>query len=687
MTLVGPGGIGKTRLAVAAARQIAVEDGAWLVDLAEIGSPGDVPRAVAGTLEIKEGAGRTLTASIVTALRTRRTLLVLDNCEHVVDGAAALAQAVAEGCPGAQVLATSREGLGLGHGHERLVPVPPLDPAGAGADLFSERAAAVAPTFDPRASRPTVEQICRRLDGVPLAIELAAAWTASLTPAELLDRLDDQLRLLVGGRRTAAARHRTLRATIAWSYDLLSPSEQVLLQRLSVLAGPFDRAAAEAVAGAAAGQGTPHRSAAAAVDTGDVLHALVQRSMVVAEAGRFGQRFRLLETMRQFAAERLAPTGDSGLVAGRHARWCIDRVTELHRLLTGPAEVEGVARLDELWPNLRAALAAAATTGDRRLMHGLVRPVVAEVAFRNRSEIGDWVERLLAITPPEDRELVVFGLAWAAQRYKLSHDPAAYQRLVDRYGEPDHPLVRHARAAVTGDYAALADCAPAALAERRRRGEHDLAEQLDLDVGAALLFCGRSADGDARIAALAERYRRQGPPTLLSWAPMLLGYSASVQGRHEHAGRLLDEAVGVEVPEHTHSPSQAIRARAVFRRGDRPRAFRLLGGYVEDLLDTGNMQGICAASVEFVNMVAALDRLPDAACLLRYLDTTGLLDAAFWSTQVAAARDRAAAAIRTAPDRDQPAGHRLDDRRALEYMRRVLDELERPRVNSTVIGA
>jgi len=350
VTLVGPGGIGKTRLAVAAARQIAVEDGALLVDLAEIGSPGDVPRAVAGTLGIKEGAGRTLTASIVTALRTRRALLVLDNCEHVVDGAAALAQAVAEGCPGAQVLATSREGLGLGHGHERLVPVPPLDPAGAGADLFSERAAVVAPTFDPRANRPTVEQICRRLDGVPLAIELAAAWTASLTPAELLDRLDDQLRLLVGGRRTAAARHRTLRATIAWSYDLLSPSEQVLLQRLSVLAGPFDRAAAEAVAGAAAGQGTPHRSAAAAVDTGDVLHALVQRSMVVAEAGRFGQRFRLLETMRQFAAERLAPTGDSGLVAGRHARWCIDRVTELHRLLTGPAEVEGVARLDELWP-------------------------------------------------------------------------------------------------------------------------------------------------------------------------------------------------------------------------------------------------------------------------------------------------------------------------------------------------
>ena len=159
----------------------------------------------------------------------------------------------------------------------------------------------------------------------------------------------------MGGRRTAAARHRTLRATIAWSYDLLSPSEQVLLQRLSVFAGPFDRAAAEAVAGAAAGQGTPHRSAAAAVDTGDVLHALVQRSMVVAEAGRFGQRFRLLETMRQFAAERLAPTGDSGLVAGRHARWCIDRVTELHRLLTGPAEVEGVARLDELSPNLRAA--------------------------------------------------------------------------------------------------------------------------------------------------------------------------------------------------------------------------------------------------------------------------------------------------------------------------------------------
>jgi hypothetical protein len=154
---------------------------------------------------------------------------------------------------------------------------------------------------------------------------------------------------------------------------------------------------------------------------------------------------------------------------------------------------------------------------------------------------------------------------------------------------------------------------------------------------------------------------------------MLLGYSASVQGQHERAGRLLDEAVCVEVPERTHSPSRAVQARAVFRRGDRTRAYRLLGGYVEDLLDTGNMQGTCVAGVEFVNMMAALDRLPDAARLLRYLDSTTLLEAAFWGNQVAAARARVAAASHPPPDGDHPPGP--DDRWALGYMRRVLHEL------------
>jgi predicted ATPase len=649
VTLVGPGGVGKTRLAVAAARRAAVEDGAWRIDLTEISAAGDVPRAVAGPLGINERPGRTLTESIVAGLRARQTLLVLDNCEDVIDGAAALAQAIAEGCPHVRVLATSRDGLRLGHGHERLIAVAPLAPAGPGVELFNERASAVSAGYDPLAGRRDVEEICRRLDGVPLAIELAAARTTSLAPADLLARLDDHLPVLVGGPRTGAARHRTLRATIGWSYDLLSPPEQSLFQRLSIFAGPFDVAAAEAVGGDAAV---------------DLLGGLVERSMVVVEPGPLGRRFRLLETMRQFAAGHLAAAGHTGLVAERHARWCLDRVTRIHRLLAGPAEVEGVARLDELWPNLRAAFDWACAANDRRLAHRLVRPVVAEVALRNRNEIGDWVERILAITPPDDTELVIFGLAWAAQRYKLSNNPGAYDLLVDRYGEPDSPLVRRARACAHADYAALAEWARPATAELRR-GDHDLAEQAEVDLGAALLLRGHFAEGDALVGRLAERYRAQGPPTLLNWCLMLLGLSASGQGEHDRAARLFDEAVSVEIPKRTHGPNRLIEARTLFRRGDRQHGLRILHAYIEELLDTDNMQGACVAAIEFINMMTQIGRLPAAAHILRYVETTGLLDGPTWATQVADAKAQLAE-VQTATEVCR------DDRQALEYMRRVL---------------
>ena len=246
VTLVGPGGIGKTRLALGAARRFEVEQAgaAWLVGLATIAASGDVARAVAAVLGVTESPGRTLTESVVAALEPQRALLVLDSCEHVIEGAADLARAVSEGCPDVRVLATSREGLGLGP--EKLVAVAPLEAAGPGVELFNERAAAASPTFDPHGGRDAVEEICRRLDGVPLAIELAAARTTSLSPADLVERLDDRLRLLSGGRRNSVERHRTMRATIRWSYDLLTPPEQLLFQRLSIFAGPFDLSAAEA---------------------------------------------------------------------------------------------------------------------------------------------------------------------------------------------------------------------------------------------------------------------------------------------------------------------------------------------------------------------------------------------------------------------------------------------------------
>jgi predicted ATPase/DNA-binding SARP family transcriptional activator len=666
VTLVGPGGIGKTRLALAAARMSDVDgaSGAWLVELAEIASSGDVPRAVADALGVTERPGRTLLQSIVAFLRSRAALLVLDNCEHVIDGAAGLARAIAEGCTDVRVLATSRASLGVPD--ERLIAVAPLEPAGPGAELFIERALAVSQTFDPNAVRDDVEEICRRLDGVPLAIELAAARMRSLAPADLLARLDDQLRLLTSRRRTSIGRHRTLRATIQWSYDLLTPPEQVLLKRLSVFAGTFDLAAAERVTADAEVD---------VVDVDDLLDNLVDRSMLIVEPGPFGRRFRLLETMRQFAAEHLSERGHTDPIAERHAQWCLDQVTRIHKLLTGPAEIEGVARLRELWPNLRAAVDWACASRDRKFAHALVRPIAAEVALRGRHEIGDWAERILAITPPDDEGLTVFWLTWAAERYAQSGDQEAYQRLVRHYGEPDHPLIRYTRAYLHGQGDELRACLPEVVAGLRRQGDDYLAGLMELNTAGTLLGIGRFEEVDAFVSALADRYRAQGPPTLLNWTLATLGYSAMFQGKLAQADRYFAESASVDVPDRTLSANKTIEARAAFRRGQRTRAFRILRSYIDELLETDNVIAASVVGIEFINMMAAIDRLPDAARMLGYLETTNDFGALASRTLVSDAANKIAADTAPTPDPEQAPAQRLDDRQALAYMRDILAEL------------
>jgi predicted ATPase/DNA-binding SARP family transcriptional activator len=664
VTLVGPGGIGKTRLALAAADRADVDagaaggGGAWLVELAAHGSSSDVPRAVASVLDVRESVGRTLTASIVTALQSHRALLVLDNCEHVIDGAAAMARAVAEGCPDVRVLATSREGLGLRD--EQLVVVAPLEPAGPGVELFNERAAAASAAFDPDADRDEVAEICRRLDGIPLAIELAAARTRSLSPVELVERLDDRLRLLTGGRRASVERHRTLRATIQWSFDLLTPAQQAMFRILSIFAGPFDRGAAEAIA-----------VDADPVDVDDLLGDLADRSMLVVESGPFGRRFRLLETMRQFAAEQLAEDGDTDVLAARHARWCLDEVIAIRRLLEGHDEIQGVTRLDELWPNLRGAVDWACATGDLRLATALIGPVAAEIYLRSRSEIGDWAERILAITPPDHEDVIAFGLTWAARRYMRNLDLDGYERLVGRYGEPDRPMIRYARAFLTDDYEGRAEAAAWAVTELRRRGEHYVADLNELvAVGLTWLMSGRLEEHDALVTALVERFRVHGPPTGLQWALTYLGISASMQGRHLEAAQFYEEAAGVDVPDRTQTLKNPLAAAGALRRGDQSGAFHMLRSYIADVLDTDNVYVGKFACIEFVKMMVKVDRLPEAARILGFLEATDSLDLAGLQSRVTGPTAADPAIVR-----ERATGRNLDDRGALTFMRDVLDRL------------
>jgi len=360
MTLTGVGGVGKTRLAVEVAARLADEfpDGVWFFELAAVTDPAAVPDAVAALLGITQQPGKTVTESVASALEGRSRLLVLDNCEHVLDAAADLIEAILAASAATKMVATSREGLGIAD--ERLWPVPSLD-VGAGVDsaavaLFVERAQHVSPRFtvgdDGEAA--AVVEICRRLDGIPLAIELAASRMASMTAIEVRDRLDQRLQLLVGSRR-ALERHHTLRHAVAWSYDLLDDAEQALLDRCSVFAGGFDLQSACAVAGS----DDPDDYAVL-----DLLDALVRKSLLVADKPSGRTRFSMLETIRQFAEEQLVAAGAAEEVRAAHARYFAGREADVLALWDSPRQREAYTWFTTELANLRTAFRWAADRGD-----------------------------------------------------------------------------------------------------------------------------------------------------------------------------------------------------------------------------------------------------------------------------------------------------------------------------------
>ncbi|MCL9762179.1 BTAD domain-containing putative transcriptional regulator [Frankia sp. AiPa1] len=390
VTLVGPGGAGKTRLAVETGRRLLADDwavdGVWLVELAPIMAGSDIPQAVFAALNLREqvvvntvrirgGAEADPVARLVAALAGRRMLLVLDNCEHLLDPAAALMEEVLGSCPGVRVLATSREPLAITG--ETLWPVEPLGlpPAELAARasigsadaesiarypavrLFTDRAAAVQPGFEWDGQVTAIVRICRALDGMPLAIELAAARLRAMTPEQVAARLDDRFRLLSSGSRTALPRHRTLAAVVAWSWDLLDEPERVLWCRLSIFAGGVtaDSARAVCAAGLFAGPLDPD-------DVPDLLTALVEKSLLVTDA-RTG-RYRQLETIREYGLQRLDEAGERARLRTAHADYFLDLAETAEPHLRGHEQIHWLRRLVAEQDNLHAALHAAVTAGD-----------------------------------------------------------------------------------------------------------------------------------------------------------------------------------------------------------------------------------------------------------------------------------------------------------------------------------
>jgi predicted ATPase/class 3 adenylate cyclase/DNA-binding CsgD family transcriptional regulator len=388
VTLTGAGGAGKTRLAVQVAAETASEfaDGVWYVDLAPITDPDVVPVTAARALGLPDQPGQQTMDVLLRFIRDRRMLILLDNCEHLLDSSAALVIALLGACPALTLLATSREPIGVTG--EVSWRVPSLSLADEAIELFSDRARRTKPEFRVTAENSeAVTEICRRLDGLPLAIELAAARVRALSPDEIVGSLHDQFRLLTGGARTAVRRQQTLRASVDWSHALLSEPEQVLFRRLAVFFGGFDVDSAQAVAGDAGME---------RYQVLDQLTLLVDKSLVVAEDTRHGTRYRLLETVRQYAQEKLHEAREGDDVRIRHR----DHYTAMAARLdapTGDSHQLRIEQADTEIDNLRAAFAWSRENSDAELALRLASSLQPLWLTRGRIQEGlNWLDAALA---------------------------------------------------------------------------------------------------------------------------------------------------------------------------------------------------------------------------------------------------------------------------------------------------
>ena len=423
VTLTGVGGVGKTRLATEVAAQLAAEfpDGVWFFELAAVTDPAAVPDAVAAVLGITQQPGKSVAESVAAALEGRVRLLVFDNCEHVVDSVADLVEAILAASVSVTILATSREGLGVSE--EQLWRVPSLDvnsgTESAAVTLFLDRAHSVVSDFSlaQPGEADAVVEICRRLDGIPLAIELAASRMASMTASEVRDRLDKRFRLLVGSRR-GLERHHTLRHAVAWSYDLLDDTEKSLLTRCSVFAGGFDLLSACAVA-------EPDSDEYAVLD---LLDALVRKSLLVADRSLGRTRYSMLETIRQFAEEQLVACGTAAEVRAAHARYFAGREADIMSLWDSPRQREAYDWFTIELANLRTAFRWAADHNDIDVAATIATYATILGLWVDQYEPIAWAEELIeparAVDHPRLATLYVMasqchlaGRAEAAVRY------------------------------------------------------------------------------------------------------------------------------------------------------------------------------------------------------------------------------------------------------------------------------
>ncbi len=627
VTLTGSGGVGKTRAALEFAWQQLGRfgDGVFFVDLASISDEGAVPAAIAAALPMVSTGGMSMLDAIIDWVANRRLLIVLDNCEHLLDEVTVTVSAALSGCNQLHVVATSREPLGLAG--ERVHRVPSLGAAGDAVTLFCERATEADSSFVADGHEDVLTLICARLDGIPLAIELAAARMRSLSPEELLERLQDRFRLLRGSGRGTLERHQTLRATVSWSYQLLTPDEQVLFDRLSVFSGGFTLHAAENACGSA-----PLDE----MEVVDLLNQLVDKSMVVAGRHASSTRYRLLETLRQYGEEQLDARGETSALRDRHQQHFTLLATELGALMRTSREVEAKLAMDAEWDNLRAAHQWALAC---RNLDGAARIVAETEQFASssmRNEHSSWTARTLELAEEIGSPSTVL-YAISAEWANLDGDEEKAHRLALRgigvAPFPEHHTTIGCWAQFAGASPLVLQNSPASLdAFQHMQAAFAHIDDVDTDWGPLVILVDASMHADAaathrylqQFQAVAARVRA---PTLLILSVVNEGHALlqrAVYGTSDYAAvRVHYERalVMAQAASHTQFETQAMRAIALTATGSgADDALARCRDALDALYEVRYWQKLWQVLESVTLALAKCGRTADAAIVLGHLD-------------------------------------------------------------------